>query len=48
MAGEQIKALCEAEQESEASFKCRSWHQVVSVQLIHMITLTPCVKSLTV
>lgn len=48
MAGEQIKALCKAEQDSEASFKCRSWHQLVSTKLIHMITLTPCVKSLIV
>lgn len=46
MTGEQIKALCEAEQQSEASFKCRS--QVVSVQLIHMVTPIACVKSLIV
>lgn len=45
MAGEQIKGFCVTEQESEASFTCRSWHQAVHAQLMHMITLTPCVKS---
>lgn len=44
MSEEQIKALCEAEHESEASFKRRSWHQIRD-QLILVITPTPCVKS---